>query len=128
MNILNRKLLNTNLLIYLITATLSTKKSLHHIRILRIVWKMDENFSPCLKQFEVPKILLMWKWIQKKIISYTSLINKPWTNWIIKIETKNENLVLQMELYTDQIKLLNKIFLSKAHLAHTDLLLVDHLE
>ena len=61
----------------------------------------------------------MWKRIQKKIISYPPLSNKSSTNWIIETETKNENLLLQMELFTDQIELLKKLILIQEHTLRT---------
>ena len=80
---------------------------------------MESSSSQCLKQFEVSYKCDQCEKEYKKIISYPSLLTNHETIELLKLRLKNENLVLQMELFTDQIKLLKKLILIQEHTLRT---------
>ena len=77
---------------------------------------MENNSLQCLKQFEVP---YKCDQCEKEYKRKSSLTRHFLTNHepieLLKLKLKNENLVLQMELFTDQIKLLKKLILIQEH-------------
>ena len=68
---------------------------------------MENSSLQCLKQFDVP---CKCDQCEKEYKRKSSLTRHFLTNHepieLLKLKLKNENLVLQMELFTDQIKLL----------------------
>mgnify|MGYP001181967706 CR=1 FL=1 len=81
---------------------------------------MESSSSQCLKQFEVS---YKCDQCEKEYKRKSSLTRHFLTNHqpieLLKLKLKNENLLLQMELFTDQIKLLKKLILIQEHTLRT---------
>ena len=81
---------------------------------------MESSSSQCLKQFEVS---YKCDQCEKEYKRTSSLTRHFLTNHqpieLLKLKLKNENLLLQMELFTDQIELLKKLILIQEHTLRT---------
>ena len=78
--------------------------------------KMENNSLSCLRQFEVPyKCDKCEKEYKRKSSLTRHFLTKHEPIEILKLKLKNETLVLQMQLYTDQIKFLKKLIFIQEH-------------
>ena len=79
---------------------------------------MENSSSQCLKQFEVPYKCDKCEREFKRRSSLTRHIHsnhEPIDVTLCKVKLKNENLLLQIGMYTDQIKFLKKLILIQEH-------------
>ena len=79
---------------------------------------MESGSSHCLKQFEVPYKCDKCEREFKRRSSLTRHIHsnhEPIDVTLCKVKLKNENLLLQIGMYTDQIKFLKKLILIQEH-------------
>ena len=79
---------------------------------------MENNSSQCLKQFEVPYKCDKCEREFKRRSSLTRHIHsnhEPIDVTLCKVNLKNENLLLQIGMYTDQIKFLKELILIQEH-------------
>ena len=78
--------------------------------------RMENNSLSCLRQFEVPyKCDKCEKEYKRKSSLTRHFLTKHEPIEILKLKLKNETLVLQMQLYTDQIKFLKKLIFIQEH-------------
>lgn len=79
---------------------------------------MESSSSQCLKQFEVTYKCDKCEREFKRRSSLTRHIHsnhEPIDVTLCKVKLKNENLLLQIGMYTDQIKFLKKLILIQEH-------------
>ena len=79
---------------------------------------MENRSSQCLKQFEVPYKCDKCEREFKRRSSLTRHIHsnhEPIDVTLCKVKLKNENLLLQIGMYYDQIKFLKKLILIQEH-------------
>ena len=79
---------------------------------------MENSSSQCLKKFEVPYKCDKCEREFKRRSSLTRHIHsnhEPIDVTLCKVKLKNENLLLQIGTYTDQIKFLKKLILIQEH-------------
>jgi len=79
---------------------------------------MENSSLQCLKQFEVPYKCDKCEREFKRRSSLTRHIHsnhEPIDVTLCKVKLKNENLLLQIGMYTDQIKFLKKLILIQEH-------------
>ncbi len=79
---------------------------------------MENSSSQCVKQFQVPYKCDKCEREFKRRSSLTRHIHsnhEPIDVTLCKVKLKNENLLLQIGMYTDQIKFLKKLILIQEH-------------
>ena len=76
---------------------------------------MENSSSQCLKKFEAPYKCEREFKRRSSLTRHIHSKHEPIDVTLCKVKLKNENLLLQIDMYTDQIELLKKLILIQEH-------------